>query len=56
MKTHHYPNKIRSHLVEIVPMAPFTTKSTSKLRTALHVRYSIDISRFIPLVNTPQTY
>ena len=26
MKTIHYPNKIRSHLVTIVPMAPFTPK------------------------------
>ena len=28
----HYPNTIRSHFVTIVPMAPFTPKSTSKLR------------------------
>ena len=28
----YYPNTIRSHLVTIVPMAPFTLKSTSKLR------------------------
>ena len=35
-RTIHYPNTIRSHLVTIVPMAPFTTKSTSKLRSALH--------------------
>ena len=41
MNTIHYPNTIRSHLVTIVPMAPFTPKSTSKLRSALHVRYSI---------------
>ena len=47
MKTIHYPNTIRSHLVTIVPMAPFTPKSTSKLRSALHVRYSIVIPRFI---------
>ena len=44
MKTMHYPNTIRSHLVTIVPMAPFTPKSTSKLRSALynkqHIRYS----------------
>ena len=40
MKTIHYPNTIRSHLVTIVPMAPFTPKSTSKLRSALHIRYS----------------
>ena len=36
----HYPNTIRSHLVTIIPMAPFTPKSTSKLRSALHIRYS----------------
>ena len=48
MKTIHYPNKTRSHLVTIVPMAPFTPKSTSKLRSALHFRYSIVIPRFIP--------
>ena len=43
----HYPNTIRSHLVTIVPMAPFTPKSTSKLRSALHIRYSKVIPRFI---------
>ena len=43
----HYPNTIRSHLVTIVPMAPFALKSTSKLRSALHIRYSIVIPRFI---------
>ena len=32
-KTTHYPNKIRIHLVIIVPMAPFTPKATSKLRS-----------------------
>ena len=47
MKTIHYPNTILSHLVTIVPMAPFTPKSTSKLRSALHIRYSIVIPRFI---------
>ena len=47
MKTMHYPNTIRSHLVTIAPMAPFTPKSTSKLRSALHIRYSIVIPRFI---------
>ena len=36
----HYPNTIRSHLVTIVPVASFTPKSTSKLRSALHIRYS----------------
>ena len=41
MKTMHYPNTIRSLLVTIVPMAPFTPKSTSKLRSALHIRYSM---------------
>ena len=40
MKTIHYPTKIRSQLVTIAPMAPFTPKSTSKLRSALHFRYS----------------
>ena len=47
MKTIQYPNTIRPHLVTIVPMAPFTPKSTSKLRSALHCRYSIVIERFI---------
>ena len=56
MKTIHYPNTIRSHLVTIVvPMAPFTSKSTSKLRSALHVRYSIVITRFISRANTAQS-
>ena len=36
MKTIHYPNKIRSHLVTIAPMAPFTSKSNSNLRYVLH--------------------
>ena len=31
MKTIHYLNTIRSHLVTIVPMALFTPKSNSKL-------------------------
>ena len=47
MKTIHYPNKIKSHLITIAPMALFTPKSTSKLRSALsalHFRYSIVIS------------
>ena len=56
MKTMHYPNTIRSHLVTIVPMAPFTPKSTSKLRSALHIsRYSIIIPRLISRANTAQT-
>ena len=55
MKTIHYPNTIRSHLVTIVPMAPFTPKSTSKLRSALHIRYSKVIPRFISHANTAQT-
>ena len=47
MKTMHYPKTIiRSHLVTIVPIAPFTPKSTSKLRSALHNRYS----KVIPLL------
>ena len=47
MQTIHYPNRIRYHLVTIVPMAPFIPKSTSKLWSALHFRYSIVIPRFI---------
>ena len=31
MKTIHYPNKMRSHLATIVPMAPFTPKINSKV-------------------------
>ena len=42
----YYPKTLRSHLVTIVPMAPFTPKSTSKLRSALHFRYSKVIRRF----------
>ena len=52
MKTIHYPNKIRSHLVAILPMAPFTSRSTSKLRSAQHIRYSIVIPCFFPIANT----
>ena len=48
MKTTHYPNKIRSHMVIIAPMAPLTLKSTSKFRSPPHFRYSIAIPRFIP--------
>ena len=55
MKTIHYPNKIRSHLVTIAAMAPFTPKSTSKLRSALHFRYSIVIPRFSSRGNTAQS-
>ena len=58
MKTMHYPSTIRSHLVTIVPVAPFTPKSTSKLRSALHIRYSKVIPRFISRAmsyNTAQT-
>ena len=55
MKTIHYPNTLRSHLVTIVPMAPFTLKSTSKLRSALHFSYSIVIRRFYSCANTAQS-
>ena len=55
MKTIHYPNKIRSHLVTIVPMTPFTPKFTSKFRSALHFRNSKVIPRFIPHANTAQS-
>ena len=51
MKTIPYPNKIRPHLVTIVPMAQFTPKSTSKLRSALPFWYSIVIPLFIPRAN-----
>ena len=34
MKTIHYPNTLRSHLATIVPIAPFTPKLTSKLRSS----------------------
>ena len=44
----HYPDTLRSHSVTIVPMAPFAPKATSKLRSALHIRYSIVTPRFIP--------
>ena len=46
MKTIHYSYTLRSHLVTIILMAPFTLKSTSKLRSALHFSYSIVIRRF----------
>ena len=55
MKTIYYRNKIRSHLVTIVPRAPFTVKLSSKLRNALHFRYSIVIPRLIPRANTTQS-
>ena len=55
IKTIHYLNTKRSHLVKIVPMAPFTPKSTSKLRSALHIRYSKVIPLFISRANTAQT-
>ena len=35
MKAIHCPNEIRSHLVKIEPMEPFTPKSTSKLKFSL---------------------
>ena len=55
IKIIHYQNKIRSYLVTIAPMAPFTTKITSYLRSALHFRYSIVIPCFIPHANTAQS-
>ena len=42
-----YLNKIRSHLVTIAPIASFTPKSASKLKSALHIRYLIVILSFI---------
>ena len=38
-----------------IRMAPFTPKSTSKLRSALHIRYSIVIPSFISRANTAQS-
>ena len=55
MKTIHYPNEIRSHLVTIAPMAPFTPKLTSKLRPAMHFRYLIAIPHFISRANRAQS-
>ena len=54
MKTNHYPNKITFHLVTVVRMTSFTLKSTSKLRSFLHFKYSIVIPRFIPHANKAQ--
>ena len=54
MKTNHYPNKRTFHLVTVVPMTSFTLKSTTKLRSFLHFRYSIVIPRFIPHANKAQ--
>ena len=54
MKTNHYPNKITFHSVTIIPMTSFTLKSTTKLRSFLHFRYSIVIPRFIPHANKAQ--
>ena len=48
-------NKDPTVLVTIVPMVPFTIKSTSKLRSALHIRYSIVIPRFIFRAITAQS-
>ena len=39
----------------IVPVAPFTPKSTSKLRSALHFRDSIVIPHFISHANSAQS-
>ena len=41
--------------ITIAPMAPFTPKSSSKFRSALHFRYSIVIPRFIPHANMAQS-
>ena len=46
---------IKIPLVTIVPMAPFTPKSTSKFRSALHFSYSIVIRRFYSRANTAQS-
>ena len=54
-KNNQLPNKLKSHLVTIVPMVPFTPKSTTNLRSALNFRYSIVIPRFIPRANAVQS-
>ena len=46
---------IKIPLVTIVPMAPFTLKPTSKLRSALHFSYSIVIRSFYSRANTAQS-
>ena len=56
MKTIHHPNTIRSHFVTIVPMVPFTPKSTSKLRSALHFRYIRKSSHALILFNPNNHY
>ena len=45
-------NILRFHLVIMLSMAPFTFKSSSKLRSTLHFRYSIVILGFSPSSNT----
>ena len=50
----YYKDKLRAHLVTIVSMTPFTLKLTSKLRSALHLRYLTVIPRFIPRANGAQ--
>ena len=51
MKTIYYSNKISLHLVTILTRAPFTPKSSSKLRSALHAIYTIVIPCFVPIVS-----
>ena len=53
MKTIYYLTKIRSHFVTIVPMAPFTPKSTLKLRSALILDSHPTL--YIPRANTAQS-
>ena len=53
MKTIYFPNTIRPHLVTIAPMSPFTSKSTSKLRSALHFTVPA-ISIIVLIPSTPQ--
>ena len=51
MKTIHFPDKRRSHQVTTVPMVQFDSKSTSKLKSALHCRYSIVIEAGLGITN-----
>ena len=39
----YLPHKIKSHQVATASMEPFDPKSTLKLRSVLHIRYSIFI-------------
>ena len=56
MKTIYYPYNIDPTWPQSYQWRRFLQKSTLKLRSALHFRYSIVIPRFIPRANTAQSY